>query len=165
MRLVVGLGNPILGDDGVGWRVAQALAHRLATDEPTRRSIEPVEVDELAVGGLRLMERMVGYEHVVLADASLDGAQPGTVWTRPIAEVDGRSAGHLDNAHDATLAAALAAGRRLGARLPAAVTVVGVSVPASNQFGTELTSPVAAAVERAVDAIVEVLSRRPWTSD
>jgi hydrogenase maturation protease len=158
--LIVGLGNPILGDDGVGWRIAESLERRLRDDDAVRTALGPVEVDELAVGGLRLMERLVGYDRVVLADAQLDGATPGTVSARPIGEVDCRLAGHLDSAHDATLTAALAAGGRLGAQLPADLTVVTVTIEPSIDFGERLSPRVAAAVEPAVDAIIEAL-RRP----
>jgi hydrogenase maturation protease len=158
--LIVGLGNPILGDDGVGWRIAESLERRLRDDAAVCRALGPVEVDELAVGGLRLMERLVGYERVVLADAQLDGNTPGTVSTRPMAEVDSRLAGHLDSAHDATLTAALAAGGRLGAPLPTDLTVVAVTIEPSIEFGERLSPRVAAAVEPAVDAIIEIL-RRP----
>lgn len=157
LTLVVGLGNPILSDDGVGWRVADALELRLADDEVARAALGEVEIDRLAVGGLQLMERLVGYDRVVLADAIIDGSLPGTIWTKPLADVTSRLAGHLDSAHDVPLSAALAAGSTLGARLPAEVTVVGVAVSRVNEFGEELTPAVAAAVEPAVDAILAVL--------
>ena len=51
--LVIGLGNPILGDDGVGWVVAEGIA-RLTEDRPE------IEVDTVALGGLSLMERLTG---------------------------------------------------------------------------------------------------------
>ena len=156
--LVVGLGNPILGDDGVGWRVAEELERRLAGDAEARRAVGPVEIDQLAVGGLRLMERMVGYDRVVLADASLDGRDPGTVRVDPLASVDTPRSGHLDSAHDATLSTALDAGRRLGARLPAELTVVGVSVAVADEFAETMSPAVAAAVATAVDRIVGLLS-------
>jgi Ni,Fe-hydrogenase maturation factor len=55
--LIVGLGNPILGDDGVGWKVLEQIKQRYQE----KGIPEPFETDFLAVGGLRLMERLVGY--------------------------------------------------------------------------------------------------------
>ncbi len=158
--LVVGLGNPILGDDAVGWRVADELERRLEVDTRARQAVGPIEIDQLAVGGLRLMERLVGYERVVLADASLDGQPPGTVHVEPLAAVDTPLSGHLDSAHDATLRAALDAGRGLGARLPADLTVVGISVAVADEFAETMSPAVAAAVEAAVDRIIGLLSSR-----
>jgi hydrogenase maturation protease len=156
--LVVGLGNPILGDDGVGWRVVEELERRLADDQRASQAVGPVEIDQLSVGGLTLMERLVGYDRVVLADASLDGQPPGTVRVEPLSQVDTPSAGHLDSAHDATLMTALDAGRGLGARLPHELTVVGISVAVADEFADTLSPEVAAAVPAAAQRIVDLLS-------
>ena len=158
--LVVGLGNPILGDDGVGWRVAEEIERRLSADPGLERSVGPVEVDRQAVGGLSLMERLVGYERAVIIDAALDGRPVGTIAVGTLAEADGRLAGHLDSAHDATLSAALEVGAALGARLPATLSVVTVSARRVGDFDEHMTREVAAAVGPAADEVVALL-RRP----
>jgi hydrogenase maturation protease len=158
--LVVGLGNPILGDDGVGWRVADEVERRLLADPGLGRSVGPVEVDRLAVGGLSLMERLVGYERVVLIDAALDGRPAGTIAVGTLAEADGRLTGHLDSAHDATLSAALEVGAALGARLPATLSVVTISVRRVGDFDEHMTREVAVAVGPAADEVMALL-RRP----
>ncbi len=104
------------------------------------------------------MERLVGYERVVLADASLDGQPPGTVSVAPLTNIDTPLAGHLDSAHDATLKAALAAGRRLGARLPDELTVVAISIAVADEFAETMSPAVASAVNGAADRIVAILS-------
>lgn len=155
--LVIGLGNPILGDDGVGWRVVDALERRLVRARLDRLAAGEVELDHLAVGGLRLMERLVGYDRVVLVDAVLASDRPGTITTAPLAEIVSRLHGHLDSAHDATLVEAISAGRALGAHLPDEVTVVGVAVERVDEFGERLSPAVTAAVAPAVEAILAVL--------
>ncbi len=157
--LVVGLGNPILGDDGVGWRVAEEVERRLSADPGLGRSVGPVEVDRQAVGGLSLMERLVGYKRVVLIDAALDGRPPGTIAVGTLAEADGRLTGHLDSAHDATLGAALEVGAALGAQLPATLSVVTVSARRVRDFDEHMTREVAAAVGPAADEVVALLTR------
>jgi hydrogenase maturation protease len=159
--LVIGLGNPILGDDGVGWRVIEALEARLGTDDDARREAGAVELDRVAVGGLSLMERLVGYDRVILVDAMLGPAGPGTLMVGSLAETACRLAGHLDSAHDAPLTEALSAGRALGARLPDDITVIGVAVCRVDVFDERLSAPVAAAVGPAVEAILEALARQP----
>jgi len=158
--LVVGLGNPVLGDDAVGWRVVDAVEERLATDSEAAAAAGPVEVDHLCAGGLRLMERVVGYDRVVVADAVLGPDLPGTVWSRPLAMVVSGRMGHLDSSHDASLTAALAAGRALGVGLPDDITIVGVAVARTDTFAERLTPPVEAAVPRAAEAIVSLLRAR-----
>jgi hydrogenase maturation protease len=149
--LVVGLGNPLLADDGVGWRVAELVRERLAGDP----ALVDVEVDQLAVGGLSLMERLVGYRRAILVDAMLTGEHAaGTVRRFSLADLPGREATHLDSAHDASLAIALAAGRSLGADLPAEIAIVAVEAVRVDVFGEEMTPAVAAAIPDAVEAVL-----------
>ncbi|HEY6014629.1 MAG TPA: hydrogenase maturation protease [Candidatus Limnocylindrales bacterium] len=159
--LVIGLGNPILGDDGVGWRVVEALEDRLAGDDDARRGAGEIELDRVAIGGLSLMERLVGYERVVLVDAILGVSRPGTLLVGSLEELAGGLAGHLDSAHDAPLVEALSAGRALGARLPVEITVVGIAVQRVDVFDEHLSAAVAAAVGPAVSAILSAIGRQP----
>ena len=97
--LVVGLGNPILGDDGVGWKVAEAVKERLDTETgfrlPVRPSnsktihyLSPVEVECLSLGGLSLMEHLLGYERAIIVDSMETGqGQVGSVRTFPLASL------------------------------------------------------------------------------
>ena len=156
--LVVGLGNPLLGDDGVGWRVVEALEARLGADRPATARGVPVEVDRLAVGGLTLMERLVGYRRAILVDALTGNDEPpGAVTCEPLSAAGARAASHLDSAHDAPLPAALAAGRSLGATLPRTITVVGIATAPCDTFEEALSAPVAAAVPAAVERVLEAL--------
>jgi hydrogenase maturation protease len=157
--LVVGLGNPLLGDDGVGWRVVEVLEERLRTPAGASPTRAVVETDRLAVGGLTLMERLVGYRRAILVDALTRGdRRPGTVSCLPLSGAGARAASHLDSAHDAPLPAALAAGRSLGARLPDEITVVGIVTRPSDTFEESLSAPVAAAVPVALAQVLDLLS-------
>jgi hydrogenase maturation protease len=152
---VVGLGNPLLGDDGVGWRVVDALERRLAEAAPPGR-LPPLELDRVAVGGFGLMERLVGSERAILVDACDAGPDPpGTVAVLLADDVPALS-GHLDGAHDASLRTALDAGRALGAPLPAEIVVVAVRADRVDTFGERLSPEVERAVPTAVDAILAV---------
>ena len=155
--LVVGLGNPVLGDDGVGWKILDTLEWLLASDARVGRSVGQVEVDRLSVGGLSLMERLVGYDRAILADAVLDGGPAGRVRVTTLPELASGTAGHLDSAHDTTLSSALAMGRALGAQLPRELAVVTVSAERVSDFDETMTPAVEAAVEEAVWRIVELL--------
>ena len=152
--LVVGLGNPLLGDDGVGWAVVDDLERRLAT-----ASCPPAETDRSAVGGLGLMERLVGHDRVILVDATCsDDAAPGTVSWGPLGSFPTARPDHLDSSHDVSLQVALAAGRALGARLPVDVHVVGIVASRVDVFGEGLSPEVAAAVPRAVEVVLGLLA-------
>lgn len=147
--LVLGLGNPILRDDGVGLRVAQALRPLLA-GEPG------IEVDEDTWGGLRLMERLIGYDRAIVIDAMSCGKSPGTVEVFCPESLPTRRSSSV---HDTSLPVALELGRQAGAHLPpsSAITLVGIEVEDVVHFGEDLTPEVEAAVPQAVQVVESVL--------
>jgi hydrogenase maturation protease len=153
--LVVGLGNPILGDDGAGWRVVEILDGLL--DDPD------IAFEQLSVGGISLMEHLIGHRRAVLVDAMSGGDdRVGTVRVRPLEQVVTRNASHLDSSHDAPLTAALAAASALDGQVPEEVVVVSVSIDRADTFRESLSPSVMVAVGPAVDAVLAVLGR--WRS-
>jgi hydrogenase maturation protease len=151
--LIIGLGNPILGDDGVGWKVAQKISDQLSVI-----SGQFVETDCLSLGGLSLMERMVGYDRVILIDSMETGQGPeGSVRVFPLEALTNPSAGHSTAIHDTSLMTALEMGRKMGLDLPASVTVVAVEAKNVYDFSEELSPAVAAAVPAMVEAALDEL--------
>jgi hydrogenase maturation protease len=151
--IVVGLGNPVLGDDGAGWAVADAVEAALPPDSGVR-------VERLAVGGLTLMERLVGFRHAIVVDALLTGCEaPGTVRRMAIEDLPGREAGHVDSVHDASLADAIAAGRALGAAIPDRIDLVTIEAGRVLDLREDLTPDVAAAIPLAAGAVLALVDR------
>jgi len=151
--IVIGLGNPILGDDGVGWRVAEEV-RQVVAGRPE------VEVDCASLGGLSLMERLTGYERVVLVDSIYTGTLPdGTVRRFALSDVPDLTAGHSGSAHDTSLRTALKVGRSMDVPLPAdeAVSVVAIETHNVYDFSQELSPAVEACVQEAVRAVLEAL--------
>lgn len=151
--IVVGLGNPILGDDGAGWAVADAVDASLGGAER-----HGIRIERLAVGGLTLMEHLLGYRHAIVIDALLTGeAPPGTVRRLRLEDLPGRDASHVDSVHDASLAEALAAAHALGADVPETLDLVTIEAASVLELREELTPDVAAAIPRAAAAVLEIL--------
>ena len=158
--LVIGLGNPILGDDGVGWKVAEEVKAHLPSPLAPLPLGEgnSVDVDCLSLGGLSLMERMLGYGWVVLVDSMETGQGPvGSVRTFPLASLPDPMAGHSASAHDTSLLTALKTAESIGADIPKRVDVVAVEAQNVYDFSEELSPPVAAAVPKAVQAVLNLL--------
>ena len=153
--LVVGLGNPILGDDGVGWRVAETVRASLLASNGHGRH---VEVECFALGGLSLMERLVGYERAIIADAiqTSDG-EPGNIYCLSLDDLPDLSAGHTTAAHDTSLQTAIRLGRAMGAVLPHEISLVGIEARRVFDFSEELSPAVAGAVPRAAQIIMRLL--------
>lgn len=156
--LVIGLGNPILGDDGVGWRIAESVQRH--PDLPAG-----VEIDFLAVGGISLMERLVGCDRAILIDAIVTHQHPiGTVLSLNLEDLPDRDIGHLGSPHDATIQDALRMGRSLGAHLPSVIELVVVESQIIYDFSEELSPPVSAAVTQAVQQVLELIQTQPVDS-
>lgn len=148
--IVVGLGNPILGDDGVGWCVAAEI----------KRQIKPemkVDVDCLSLGGISLMEHLIGYERAVLIDAFISEQEPGSITVTKLSDLPNYSAFHITSAHDTSLQNAIKLGKSLGAKLPDDVMVVGISAKYVYDFSEELSQPVLNSVQKATKIVINML--------
>ncbi len=146
--LIIGLGNPILGDDGVGWAVADKIQANMGN----------AEIEKLSLGGLSLMERMSGYEKVILIDAMQTGNHPiGSVCVFPLEELPPPFSGHSASAHDTSLLTALETGRRLGIPLPTEITVVAIEAKNVYDFSETLSPSVSAAVPIAAQFVMGLL--------
>ena len=163
--IVVGLGNPILGDDGVGWKVAEEVKKQL-TSPPSplpggegcrRRGEGEIDVEFLSLGGISLMERLIGYERAILIDAIASDQQPGSVIVSKLSELPDYSALHTTSAHDTSLQNALKLGREMEANLPREVMVVGIATQRVYDFGEELSPPVAEAIPKATQIVMSLL--------
>jgi len=153
--LIIGLGNPILGDDGIGWRAVEAFRDQYAS----LLAGQPVDIDFLSVGGLSLMERMVDFERAILVDAALTGNHPsGFVAAFPIEQLPNFAQGHLSSSHDTTLQNALAVGRQMGASLPVEVWVITIEAENTYEFSEQLSPGVASAIPQAVEAVWKLLA-------
>ena len=149
--LVLGLGNPLLRDDSIGLRVVQELRVRLG-DKPD------IEVSEDYWGGLRLMERMIGFDRAIIIDAICTDAEPGTIHLLSPNDIPTQRS---TSAHDVNLPTALELGRQAGAQLPTSseIFIVGVEAADVQTFDEALTPEVEIALPQAVEAVLSVLDR------
>lgn len=148
--LVLGLGNPILGDDGVGWRIVEEVAASI--NDPL------VETDRLAVGGLSLMERLIGCRNAILVDAiCTSSAPPGSLHRLTADDLPPAFESYTRSIHDTGLPEALAVGRSLNADLPHRIEIVAVEILPGIEFSESLTPPAAAAVPLARDLVLEMI--------
>jgi hydrogenase maturation protease len=155
--LVLGLGNPLVSDDSVGLRVAAELKP-LLVDRPD------VDVAEDYWGGLRLMERMVGYEQAIVIDAICTGARPGTIHRLTPDDIPTQRSA---SAHDVNLPTAMELGRQAGMPLPAneSILLIGIEAEDVVHFSEECTPAVREAIPRAVQVVMEVVESGQWGGD
>lgn len=149
--IVVGLGNPILGDDGVGWLIAQEL-------QQLNSISSEVTIESLAVGGISLMEALIGYDRAIIIDAMDTHQVPvGTVNHYRLEDLPDPTKGHIGSPHDTSLQNALQLGHSLHAHLPGDITVVTIEAHKVYEFSTQITPGVAAAIPKALKIIQDLL--------
>ena len=140
--MVIGVGNALRGDDGVGLEVARRVRER--TD---------VAVRELEGEGVGLLDAWADARAVLLIDGVRSGAAPGTLHRvdatdHPLpAELRGST-----STHALGVAEAIELARALG-RLPDRLVVYGVE-GARFDTGAGLSPQVAAAVDGVADAVL-----------
>ena len=133
-RLIVGVGNPLRGDDGAGHAVIQHLQHR-----------NPADVDLLALPGeaTQLIEAWTDADWVSVVAASFTKTDPGTIQCFDAAAGDLPAALERSSTHGFGLAEAVALARNVG-RLPRHVIVY--TIEGENfEPGAPLSAPVAEA--------------------
>jgi hydrogenase maturation protease len=150
--IIIGLGNPILGDDGVGCVVAQEIS-KLALFVSGS-----VVVECLSAGGLTLMESLAGYHRAILVDAVQTGLhRPGTVIQLPLDDLPEQASSHMISAHDASLKTALQLGHEMGVQLPKQIIVVGIEAEQVYDFSDTLSSRISEAIPEAVQVVCNLL--------
>jgi hydrogenase maturation protease len=151
--LVLGIGNLLMGDEGIGVHVVRAL----------ERTPLPAHVACLdgGTGGFQLLGPMDEADRLILVDATLDGGSPGTVRRlRP------RFSGDYPRtltAHDIGLKDLLDAFHLFGAERD--VTLFAVSIDADQEISTELSAPLAAQVPEIVREVLREIATAPRPSD
>ncbi|MCX7670654.1 MAG: hydrogenase maturation protease [Anaerolineae bacterium] len=142
--LILGLGNPLQGDDGIGCRVAEALADCALPSD--------VEVMDGGTPGIGLLHLLEGRRRAILIDAAEMGRPAGTVVRFRPAEIVLTGAAGRFSLHRTAVADALALAAALNLPLPE-IVFYGVQ-PGRVGWGEALSPEVAAAIPIVVERII-----------
>ncbi len=141
MTVVLGLGNPVRGDDAAGLRVAEALQGLLR-----ERPIPGVEVRTSTRAGLEVLDLLSGADRAVVVDClEMAVRHPGRVHSLTLAACAGSA--RLVGAHDLSLGDAFALARATGTAMPAQVEIYGIEGETTLEIREGLSPQVAAAVK------------------
>lgn len=149
--IVLGVGNPILRNDGVGVHVAEELKKMINRPD--------VKIDSAFTGGMNLLDMIVDHDRAILIDAvKRSDRKPGDVDMLPIGEL---SAFHTCNPHDVSLPQAIELAKRLGEKgIPKDIRLVGINIgELSCEFGEELSGEIAKAVPKAAKIVKEEVEK------
>jgi len=140
--VVVGIGNPLMGDDGFGIEVAKAL--RKLDLGPRVLVLERQTMD------ISVLDSAKGASKLVIVDAVKSGRPPGSV-VKFVAGAPRSPVLRVSLSHEQDLHDILALARETGMRLPATV-VVGIE-PADCTAGNGLSAEVAGALPHALEEV------------
>jgi hydrogenase maturation protease len=145
--MVLGIGNPLRGDDGIGPRLVEELAQRGLP--------EGVTALDVGMGGLDLLRVLEGWERAVIVDAADVGREPGQIVRFSPDRVRLDLAADSFSLHHAGLGEVIALADALGQPLPKMI-IFGVQ---PNEFGWRegLSPAVEATLPALVDAVIEAI--------
>lgn len=147
--LVLGIGNYLMGDEGIGVHVASRL-------EKNKLLPEGVSVLDGGTGGFHLLEYFEQYDHIILIDATLDNHAVGTI--RRIKPRFAKDFPPAMSTHDIGLKDLVSALQILG-KMPE-IDLFVVSIETIQQQGIELTPQIEAVVPKVIDEILTLLAKK-----
>lgn len=154
---VIGLGNPLMTDEGVGVRVVEALQKNGAL-------LPEVDVLDLGTAGLTILHYLGGRDKVIFVDCALMGEHPGAFRRFTPEEVNTRKVRTRLSLHEGDLLHTLSLARQLG-ECPGSVVVFGIE-PQSVEMGEGLSPPLRERFDEYVEVVAkEAGIQRPATCD
>lgn len=146
--VVLGVGNILLRDEGVGVRVVEELQRRYSFPEHIR-------LVDGGTQGLWLMSTLQEADRLIVVDAILGRGEPGTLYRLEREDLP-KGLRAKQSAHDSDLVEALNLCTLLESG-PKSVVVVGVEPENIQPFGLEMTEAVAAKIDDLIDMVLKEL--------
>jgi len=135
--LVLGLGNDLYGDDGVGPHIVRLLKQKRAAQRVPANADFTVDYVACALSGLALLDVVVGYDALVIVDTILR-SDPVIGRVRILDMLDVRDV-PAPSPHYISVPQTLALGRSLGLKMPEAVKIVAVEARNLHRLGEGLS--------------------------
>lgn len=151
--IIIGIGNPILGDDAFGWKIADHI----------KKLIEPateISIEKCSLCGMALMEKMIGYDKAMLIDTINTGLyEPGTVITSTLSDIDDYSLNGSVSQHNMSTKTALQFARYLQMKVPNNndIFIIAIEAVPVFEFGELLTVTTEKAIPVALRQVLWIL--------
>jgi hydrogenase maturation protease len=149
--IILGVGNQILGDDGVGVHVSNEL--KKYVKDPN------ITIDEAITGGMNLLELILDFDKAIIIDAVKTGnGKNGDVKKISLKDF---STIHSCNPHDVSLFEAIKMAKKMGeTRIPKEIIIIGIlmkKIPC--EFSEKLSSKILDAVPKAITLILNEIKK------
>ncbi len=147
--VILGCGNTLMGDDGVGIRVIERLQQMNLSGN--------IEIIEAGVGGMAILSWIEDADKAVIVDAVQTGNEPpGTVYEFTDKELPPSDMFML-SLHDLNLVDTINVGRVVQ-KMPDVIVIIGVEVKRIAEFTKELTPEVEGAIPEVTDLVLKELN-------
>ena len=147
--IVLGVGNPILCDDGVGIHIVRQLKNHIKDAN--------IILDEAYTGGLPLVDHLRGYKKSILIDAIKSPQDKNGTIKR--LTLDDLPTTHSSNPHDMSLYTAIQLAKKMGDVIPQEIVIIGVVVNNPPCFGEQLTPEIHQCVPQAINYVLAELEK------
>ncbi|MFP4687756.1 MAG: hydrogenase maturation protease [bacterium] len=126
-KLILGFGNDILADDGIGLYLARDIGEKLGIDWV-----------HCSIYGFEIIEKMAGYSTIFIIDSVVEPDDPpGKIYSYALD--DFKNCRHLSSPHTTNFSAGIEFARRSGLPVPADFFIYGVNVIETSRFSENLS--------------------------
>jgi hydrogenase maturation protease len=147
--LLLGIGNPIRGDDGVGIRIAEECRRKLHGSQ--------VDIADTSVAGLSLLDIMAGYDKAIIIDGiQTVGGQPGKIYR--LGPEMFHSTRNFAFSHDLNFTTVLQFGKATGLIMPEIIVIFAIELADVSTFSEECTPEVKEAIPLCVEMVLQELN-------
>ncbi len=144
--VVIGLGNPLMKDEGIGVHLVKLLRNRFE-----RRKVPAVQFLDLGTSGFNVLHAIAHKRKVVFVDCAFMGKVPGTLRRFTPDDICSKKDLKLLSLHEGDLLRVLALSRKLG-EYPAEVIIFGIE-PKEVLPGNELTDVLSSKLDEYLNSI------------
>ena len=142
--LILGVGNPILTDDGVGIKIARKI----------KEGNPDLEVIETSEAGIALLDLIIGYERLIIIDSiKTEQGKPGELYKLELEDL--KPGMNFSSSHGIGIATAFELGQRLGYRMPQSVSIYAIEIKDNLTFAEGCTKEVEERIPFIIKQIIE----------
>jgi len=155
--LVLGLGNDLYGDDGIGLHVVRELRRRLDEDEQLSKIFASVDLLECSLTGLSLLDVIIGYDDLIIID-TIKRVAPVTGRITLMTEEDIRSIPG-PSPHYVSIPQTIAIGRQLNQKVPDRIQILAVESKNMFVLGEGLTDKMKETLPELVERTIALVQQ------
>ena len=148
--IIIGLGNPIVGDDAIGIKVMEYIRDTFSPIKSTKI------LADISIAGLGLVELIRGYDNVILVDSIQTGKNSvGTVIKLQPEEFS--LALHTSHYHNIDLFTALEFSNQMYDDVPKDIKIIGIEIINPMEFSDELSFELKNKFEEIVNQVYQII--------